>query len=56
MADDELDDAQPYVCVLSNDLLRSLVQGEDQRIDARTVTGARMMITLMLRRVVPRRH
>lgn len=38
---DELSGVQPYVCVLSNDLLRSLVQGEDQRIVPQRVTGAR---------------
>jgi len=41
MASDELSERQPYVCVLSNDLLRSLVQGEDQRIVPQSVTGAR---------------
>jgi len=39
-AGDELDDSQLYVCVLSNDLLRNLVQGEDQRILPQWVTGA----------------
>jgi len=40
VADDELEDLQAYICVLSNELLRSLVQGEDQRIVPPRVTGA----------------
>jgi len=41
VADDGLDDGQAYLCVLSNGLLRSLVQGEDQRIVPQLLTGAR---------------
>jgi len=37
LAHDALSDEQPYLCVLSNDLLRSLVQGEDQRIAPQSV-------------------
>ena len=48
MAGDELNDSEPYVCVLSNDLLRSLVKGEDQRIVVRRVTGGAAQSSLTL--------